>query len=58
MFENRVLRRIFGPKRNGVTGRVEKTSPNVIRIIKSKGVKLTGKWWETIEWLHNWWPLE
>jgi hypothetical protein len=25
VFENRVLRRIFGPKRDGVTGRVEKT---------------------------------
>ena len=24
VFENRVLRRIFGPKRDGVTGRVEK----------------------------------
>ena len=24
VFENKVLRRIFGPKRDGVTGRVEK----------------------------------
>jgi hypothetical protein len=26
VFENRVLRGIFGPKRNGVTGGVEKTT--------------------------------
>jgi hypothetical protein len=26
MFENRVLRRIFGPKRDEVTGGVEKTT--------------------------------
>jgi hypothetical protein len=46
VFENRVLRRIFGPKRNEVTGgwgklRNEKlrelySSPNVIRMIKSR----------------------
>jgi hypothetical protein len=43
-FEDRVLRRIFGPKRDGVTGGWRKlhneelhdlhSSPNVIRIIK------------------------
>jgi hypothetical protein len=42
VFENRVLRRIFGPKRDGVTGGWEKlhneglhdfyTSPSIIRI--------------------------
>jgi hypothetical protein len=26
MFENRVLRRIFGPKRDEVTGKAEKTA--------------------------------
>jgi len=26
VFENRVLKRIFGPKRDGVTGGVEKTT--------------------------------
>jgi hypothetical protein len=46
MFENRVLRRIFGPKRDGVTGRWRKlyngelhnlySSPSIIRIIKSR----------------------
>jgi hypothetical protein len=44
VFENRVLRSIFGPKRNGVTGGWRKlhneelhnlySSPSVIRIIK------------------------
>jgi hypothetical protein len=46
MFENRVLRRIFGPKRDEVTGDWRKLyneelhnlhfSPNVIRMIKSR----------------------
>jgi hypothetical protein len=45
VFENRVLRRIFGPKRDEVTGECRKlhneelrdlySSPNIIRIIKS-----------------------
>jgi hypothetical protein len=44
VFENRVLRRIFGPKRNEVTGEWRKlrnkelhnlySSPNIIRMIK------------------------
>jgi hypothetical protein len=51
MFENRVLRRIFGPKRDGVTGGWRKlyneerhklyTSPSIIRIIKRR-VRWTG----------------
>jgi hypothetical protein len=46
VFENRVLRRIFGPKRDGVTGRWRKlhneklhnlySSPSLIGIIKSR----------------------
>ena len=46
MFENRVLRRIFGPNRDGVTGEWRKlhneelndlyTSPNIVRVIKSR----------------------
>jgi hypothetical protein len=46
VFENRVLRRIFGPKRDEVTGDWRKlhneelhnlySSPNIIRIIKSR----------------------
>ena len=46
VFENRVLRRIFGHKRNGVTGEWRKLhnvelndlycSPNIVRVIKSR----------------------
>jgi hypothetical protein len=46
VFENRVLRRIFGPKRDEVTGEWRKlhneelrglySSPSIIRIIKSR----------------------
>ena len=45
VFENRVLRRIFGPKRDGVAGEWRKLhneelndlycSPNIVRVIKS-----------------------
>jgi len=45
VFENRVLRRIFGPKRDEVTGEWKKlhndelndlySSPNIVRVIKS-----------------------
>jgi len=46
LFENRVLRRIFGPKRDEVTGEWRKlhneelndqySSPNIARVIKSR----------------------
>jgi hypothetical protein len=49
VFENKVLRRIFGPKRNEVTGGWRKlhneglhnlySSPNIIRMIKSRRMK-------------------
>jgi hypothetical protein len=49
VFENRVLRRIFGPKRDGVTGGWTKlhneelhnlySSPSIIRIIKSRRMR-------------------
>jgi len=52
MFENRVLRRIFGPKRDKVTGdwrklRNEKlnnlySSPNIVRVIKSRRIRWAG----------------
>jgi hypothetical protein len=52
MFENRVLRRIFGPKREEVAGGWKRlhneelhnlyTSPNIIRVIKSRRVRLAG----------------
>jgi hypothetical protein len=49
VFENRVLRRIFGPKRDEVTGDWRKlhneefidlySSPNIIRVIKSRRMR-------------------
>jgi hypothetical protein len=52
VFENRVLRVIFGPKRDEVTGGWRKlhneevhdfySSPSIIRIIKSRGVRWAG----------------
>jgi hypothetical protein len=51
-FENRVLRRIFGPKRDEVTGEWRKmhnrelhdlySSPSIIRIIKSRKMRWAG----------------
>jgi hypothetical protein len=52
VFENRVLRRIFGPKRDKVTGEWRKlhneelhdlyTSPSILRRIKSRRMRWTG----------------
>jgi hypothetical protein len=52
VFENRVLRRIFGPKRDVVTGEWRKlhneelrdlySSPSIIRIIKSRSMRWAG----------------
>ena len=51
-FENRVLRRIFGPKRDGVRGEWRKLhneelhdlycSSNIVRVIKSRRMRWTG----------------
>jgi hypothetical protein len=52
VFENRVLRRIFGPKRGGVAGEWRRLhnkelyalylSPNTIRVIKSRRLRWAG----------------
>jgi hypothetical protein len=52
VFENKVLRRIFGPKRDGVMGGWRKlyneelhnlySSPSIIRIIKSRRMRWAG----------------
>jgi hypothetical protein len=52
MFENRVLARIFGPRRDKVTGEWRRLhneelndlycSPNIIRVIKSRKMRWTG----------------
>jgi hypothetical protein len=52
VFESRVLRRIFGHKREEVTGDLTRlhneelhitvySSPNIIRVIKSRGMRQT-----------------
>jgi hypothetical protein len=54
VFENRVLRRIFGPKRDELTGDLKKklynedlndlkSSPNIIRVIESRTVRWVGQ---------------
>ena len=52
MFENKVLRRIFGPRRDEVTGdwrrlhneeiNVLYSSPNIVRVIKSRRMRWAG----------------
>jgi hypothetical protein len=52
LLEKRVLRRIFGPKRNEVTGGWRKlnneelhnlySSPSIVRMIKSRSMRLAG----------------
>ena len=52
MFENRVLRRVFGPKRDEVTGEWRKlhnvelndlySLPNIVRVVKSRRMRWAG----------------
>ena len=52
VFENRVLRRVFGPRRHGATGQWRKlhneelndlySSPNIVRMIKSRRLRWAG----------------
>ena len=52
MFEKRVLRRVFGPKRDEVTGEWRKlhneelsdlySLPNIVRVVKSRRMRWTG----------------
>ena len=52
VFDNRALRRIFGPKRDWVTGEWRKlhneelndlySSPNIVRLIKSRRMRWAG----------------
>ena len=52
VFENRVLRRVFGPKRNEVTGEWMKlhneelndlySLPNIVRVVKSRRMRWAG----------------
>ena len=52
VFENRVLRRVFGPKRDEVTGELRKlhneelsdlySLPNILRVVKSRRMRWAG----------------
>ena len=54
VFENRVLRRVFGPKRDEVTGEWRKlhneelsdlySLPNIVRVVKSRRMRWAGHW--------------
>jgi hypothetical protein len=53
-YENRVLRRIFEPKRNEVKGGWRKLHNEEFRNEPLGSIKC----WKTVEWPHDWWSLE
>jgi hypothetical protein len=68
VFENRVLRRIFGPKGDEVTGEWRKphneelhdlySSPNIVRVIKSRRMRWAGhvaRMWRREACIGFWW---
>jgi hypothetical protein len=71
VFENRVLRRIFGPKRNEVTGEWRTlhneelhdlySSPSIIRTIKSRRMRWAGhvaRIWRRGTRIGYWWEIQ
>jgi hypothetical protein len=71
VFENRVLRMIFGPKRDEVTGGWRKlhneelrdlySSPSIIRIIKSRRLRWAGhvaRIWRRGTRIGYWWEIQ
>ena len=64
MFENMVLRRIFVPRRDEVTGEWRRlhndlySSPNIVRVIKSRRMRWAGRTARTGEkrgCIGSWW---
>jgi hypothetical protein len=71
VFENRVLRRLFGPKRDEVTGEWRKlhneelrdlySSPSIIRITKSRTMRWAGhiaRMGEKRKRIDYWWEIQ
>jgi hypothetical protein len=71
VFENRVLRRMFGPKRDEMTGEWRKlhneelpdlySSPSIIRIVKSRRMRWAGhvaRIWEKRTLIDYWWESQ
>ena len=61
VFENMVLRRIFGPRRDEVTGewrRLHNEELNIVRVIKSRGMRWAGNvalWGRGEAYTGYWW---